>query len=73
MVLVTRAHKLSKLAFRGGVRIIILNFPIWSIFHSLGVFLVIFESLVPLGPLGIMGPPIPVTGVLGTLIEANYH
>ena len=30
MVLVTRAHRLSKLAFRGGVRILILPCPIWS-------------------------------------------
>ena len=37
MVLVTRAHKFSKLAFRGGVRIIILTFPNWSIMPKLGV------------------------------------
>ena len=55
------------------VRIIILTCPIWSIMPNLGVFLVIIESLVPLGPLGLMGPFVPVTRVWGTLIEANYH
>ena len=73
MVLVTRTHRLSKLAFRGGVRVIILPCPNWSILLNLGVFLVIIESLVPLGPLGLMGPHVPVTRVWGTLIEANCH
>ena len=65
--------QISKHITDPGVRIIILTFPIWSILPNLGVFLVIIESLVPLGPLGLMGPPLPVTRVWGTLIKANYH
>ena len=61
MVLVTRAHKFYKLAFKGGVRIIILPCPNWSIMPKLGVFSVIIESLVPLGPHGLIGPHVPVT------------
>ena len=73
MVLVTRDHRLSKLAFMGDVRVTILTCLIWSILPNLGVFLVIVESLVPLGPLVLMGKPIPVTRVWGTLIEDKFH
>ena len=55
----------------GGVRIIIIPCPNWSILPNLGVFLVIIESLVQLGPLGLMRLHIPVTRVWGTPIEAN--
>ena len=55
------------------VRIIILPCPNWSIMPKLGVFLVIIESLVPLGPHGLIGPYVPVTRVWGTLVEANCH
>ena len=58
---------MSKLAFRGGVRIIILTCPIWSIMPKIRVFSIIIESLVSLGP------HVPVTRVWGTLIEANCH
>ena len=37
MILVMRAHNFSKLAFKGGVRIIILPCAIWSIMSKLGV------------------------------------
>ena len=73
MVLVTRAHKFSKLSFRGGVRIIILTCLILSILPNLRVFVVIIESLVPLDPLGLMGPHVPVSRVQGTQIEAKFH
>ena len=73
MVLVTRAHKFSKLEFRGGVRIIILPCPIWSIMSKSGVLSVYFYTLAPLGPLGLIGAHVPVTKVLGTLIESNLH
>ena len=55
------------------VRIIILPCPNWSIMPKLGVFLVIIESLVPLGPLGQIGTHVPITRVWVTMIEANYH
>ena len=58
---------------QGGVRIIILPCPNWSILLNLGVILVIIESPVSLGPLGLMGPHVPVTRVWGTQIEANFH
>ena len=73
MVLVTRAHKFSKLAFSGGVRIIILPCPNWSIMSKSGVLLVSFYSLAPLGPLGLIGAHVLVTKVWGTLIEAYFH
>ena len=64
---------MSKLAFKGGVRIIILPCSNWSILPKLGVFSVIIESLVLLGPHGIIGPQVPVTRVWGTLFEAKFH
>ena len=73
MVLVTRAHKFSKLAFRWGIGIIILPCPNWSIMPKLGFFSVIIESLVPLGPHGLIRPHVPVIRVCGTLVEDNYH
>ena len=79
MVLVTRAHKFSKLAFSGGVRIIILPCPIWSfisksgVMSKSGVLSIYFLSLAPLGPLGLIGEHVSVTKVWGELIEANYH
>ena len=66
MVLVTRAHNFSKLAFSGGAGIIILLCPNWSIMPKIGVFSVIIESLAPLGPHGLTGPHVPVTRVWGT-------
>ena len=79
MVLVTRAHKLSKLAFRGGVRII--NSPLVQFGHvsksgvmsKSGVHPVYFWSLAPLGPLGLIAAHVSVTKVVGTLIEAYCH
>ena len=73
MVLVTKAHKFSKLSFKGGVIIIILPCPNWSIMPKLGVFLVIIESLILLGPHGLIGPHVPVTRVWGTLVEVKCH
>ena len=73
MVLVTRAQKFSKLAFRGGVRMIFIPCPIWSIMSKSGVLLVYFYSLAPLGPLCLIGAHVLVTKVWGTLIEANFH
>ena len=64
---------MAKLAFRGGVRIIILPYPNWSIMPKLGVFSAIIESLVPLGSHGLIGSHVPVTRVWETLIEANCH
>ena len=55
------------------VRIIILPCPNWSILPNLGVFLVIIESRVPLGPLGLMERHVSVTRVWVTQIEANFH
>ena len=54
------------------VRIIILPCPNWSIMPKLGVFSVIIESLVLLGPNGLIGPHVPINRVWVTLIEANY-
>ena len=73
MVLVTRSHNFSKLAFRGDVGIIILPCPNWSIMPKIGVFSVIIESLVPMGPHGLIGPHVPVIRVWGTLVEDNGH
>ena len=38
-----------------------------------GVHPIYFWSLAPLGPLGLIGPHVPVTKVWGTLIEAYFH
>ena len=73
MVFVTRVQKFYKLAFKGGVRIIILPCPNWSIMPKLGVFSVIIESLVPLGPHGLIGSHVPVIRAWGTLAEAKSH
>ena len=43
------------------------------IFPKLGTLINYLGPLVQLGPLGIMGPCVPVTGVLGTLLEAKFH
>ena len=64
---------MSKLGFRGVVRIIILPCPKLVNLAQLRSHLVIIESLVPLSPHGLMGPYVPVTRVWGTLIEDNYH
>ena len=40
---------------------------------KIGVFSVIIESLIPLGPHGLIGPHVPLTRVSGTLIEAKFH
>ena len=40
---------------------------------KIGVFSVIIESLVPLGPHGIIGPHVLVNRVWGTPIEDKYH
>ena len=55
----------------GGVRIIILPCPNWSIKPNLGV--IIIDLLVPLDPLGLIGPHVPVTRMRGIVIEANCH
>ena len=57
----------------GGVRIIILHCPNRLIMPKLGVFSVIIESLVPLGPHGLIGTHVPATRVWGTLVKANCH
>ena len=79
MVLVTKAHSLSKLAFRGGVKII--NPPLSKFGHmyKLGVMSksrvhsVYLWSLTPLGPLDLIEAHVLVTKVWGTLIEAHCH
>ena len=77
MVLVTRAHRFSKLEFKGGVRII--NPPLSNLVICLNqesksrVLPVYFYSLAPLGPLGLIGAHVPVNKVWGTLIEAYCH
>ena len=76
MVLVTKAHRFSKLAFRGGVRII--NPPLSEFGHmsksrvmsKSKVHRVYFYSLAPMGPLGLIGAHVPITKVWGTLIES---
>ena len=58
---------------QGGVGIIILPCPNWSIMPKIGVFSVIIDSLVPLGPHGLIKPHVPFTRVWGTLVEDNHH
>ena len=56
--------QLSKLGFRGGVRIINPPLTILSIilyFPNLGTLIHYLRPLVPLGPLGLMGPHVLVT------------
>ena len=60
----------------GGVRIINPPFTILSIrlyFPNLGTLIKYLGPLVQLGPLGLMGPHVPVTRVWGTLLEINFH
>ena len=79
MVLVTRAHRMSKLEFKVGVRII--NPPLSKFGHmsklgvmsKSGVHLVYSQSLAPLGPLDLIRAHVLVTKVWGTLIEAYCH
>ena len=60
----------SKLGFRGGVRII--NPPLTIL--SIRLYLPNLGTLIKyLGPLGIMGPHVPVTRVWGTLLEVKCH
>ena len=42
-------------------------------FPNLGVILLLLGPVVPLGPLGLMGPHVPVIRVEGTLIEDNWN
>ena len=44
-----------------------------GVMSTSGVHPVYFQSLAPLGPLGLIGAHVSVTKVWGTLIEAYYH
>ena len=60
----------------GGVRIInppLIILSIRLIFPNLGTLINYLGPLVQLGPLGLMGPHVLVTGVWGTLVEVKYH
>ena len=68
--------QLSKLGFRGGVRIInppLTILSIRSILPNLETLIKYLGPLVQLGPLGLMGPHVLVTRVWGTLLEVNLH
>ena len=43
------------------------------IYPNLGTLINYLVPLEPLGPLGLMGPHVPVTTVWGTLLEVNFH
>ena len=61
---------------QGGVRIINPPLTIMSIrlyLPNLGTLIHYLDPIVPLGPLGLMGPPRAVTRVWGTLLEVNWH
>ena len=60
--------QIFQVSIQGGVKIIILPCPIFSIVSKLGVLFVYILSLAPLGPLGLIGPHVPVTRVWGTHI-----
>ena len=58
--------------------VIIYNPPLTKLsirlfYPNLGLLFNYLGPLVPLGPLGIMGPHVPATRVWGTPIEANFH
>ena len=64
--------QLSMLGFRGVLEFIVLPCPNWSIrlyFPKLGFVSLLLGLQVLLGPLGLMGPPIPFTTVWVTQIE----
>ena len=47
--------------------------PIILIYPNLGTLINYLGPLVPLGPLGLMGPHVLVTRVQGTLLDVNFH